>query len=83
MAEILHQLIGSLSHYLPGFSTIPVSRISGPSTVPKMMGQLEGLNLRLQSMATFFRYLRGVPTFFLIHRNVFAGKLLSICLVGG
>ena len=33
MAEILHQLIGSLSHYLQGFSTIPGGAGFQPSTV--------------------------------------------------
>ena len=33
MAEILHQFIGSLSHYLQGFSTIPGGAGFQPSTV--------------------------------------------------
>ena len=45
MEKILHQLIGSLSYYLQGFSTIPGGdrRISEPSTVwrcPKVLGSL-------------------------------------------
>ena len=40
MEEILHQLIGSLSHHLQGFSSIPGGdrRISEPSTVWHALG---------------------------------------------
>ena len=52
MAEILHQFIGSLSHYLLGFSTIPGGCLGfQPSTVGRL---LEGTAITLSSPALDF-----------------------------